>query len=93
MLQGHPDIEQSQTLIVNLDAFGASSVDILIYTFTRTTVWVEYHEIKQDVLLKIAGIVAAHGAEIAFPTRTLHLVAGESEPGVSPVPRPLPVSR
>lgn len=77
MLQAHPDIEQSQTLIVNLDAFGASSVDILIYTFTRTTVWVEYHEIKQDVLLKVAAIVAAHGAEIAFPTRTLHLASAE----------------
>ncbi|MFV5213618.1 mechanosensitive ion channel family protein [Azonexus caeni] len=75
MLQEHPEIEQSQTMIVNLDAFGPSSVDILVYTFTRTTVWVDYHVIKQDILLRIAAIVAAHGAEIAFPTRTLHLLA------------------
>lgn len=92
MLRAHPDIEQSQTLIVNLDAFAASSVDILIYTFTRTTVWVEYHEIKQDVLLKIAGIVAAHGAEIAFPTRTVHL-ATAAEPDVPAAPAPAPASR
>jgi MscS family membrane protein len=75
MLQEHPEIEQSQTMIVNLDAFGPSSVDILVYTFTRTTVWVDYHVIKQDILLRIAAIVAAHGAEIALPTRTLHLLA------------------
>ena len=92
MLRAHPDIEQSQTLIVNLDAFAASSVDILIYTFTRTTVWVEFHEIKQDVLLKIAGIVAAHGAEIAFPTRTVHL-ATAAEPDVPAEPVPVPASR
>lgn len=71
MLQSHPDIDSEQTLIVNFNAFAASSLDILIYTFTRTTVWTEYHMVKQDVLLKIAGIIATHGAQIAFPTRTL----------------------
>jgi hypothetical protein len=43
---------------------------------------VHYHEVKQDVLLKIAAIIRAHGAEIAFPTRTLHIEsdAGEAQP-------------
>jgi MscS family membrane protein len=49
----------------------------MVYTFTRTTVWVHFHEIKQDVMLKIADIVVAHEAELAFPTRTLH-VLGEA---------------
>jgi len=73
MLRAHPGIDTTQTLIVNFNQFGASSLDILIYTFTRTTVWVEYHEVKQDVLLKIGEIIARHGAEIAFPTHTLHV--------------------
>jgi MscS family membrane protein len=73
MLQDHPDIDASQTLIVNFNQFGASSLDIMIYTFTKTTVWVIYHEIKQDVLLKIGAIIARHGAQIAFPTHTLHV--------------------
>jgi len=77
MLQQHPDIDQSQTLIVNFNQFGASSLDILVYTFTRTIVWIEYHAVKQDVLLKIGEIIARHGAEIAFPTQTLH-VLGET---------------
>lgn len=93
MLRAHPDIEQTQTMIVNLDTFGASSVDILIYTFTRTTNWIAFHEIKQDVLLKIADIVSAHGAEIAFPTRTLRLLPGDASLSAPPQPVPAPASR
>lgn len=76
MLQAHDGIDATQTLIVNFNQFGASSLDIMIYTFTKTTVWVDYHAVKQDVLLKIGEIIAAHGAEVAFPTQTLH-VQGE----------------
>lgn len=73
MLENHEAIDHSKTLMVNFNEFGASSLDFFIYTFTRTTVWVEYHEIKQDVLLQVAGIIDRHGAEIAFPTRTVVL--------------------
>lgn len=73
MLQQHPEIDQQQTLIVNLNHFGASSLDILVYTFTRTTVWIEFHAIKEDVLLKIMEIIKSHGAEVAYPTQTVHL--------------------
>jgi MscS family membrane protein len=69
MLLAHPDIDQEQTLIVNFFQFNEFSLDIMIYTFTRTTVWIEFHEIKQDVLLKIAAIIERHGAQIAYPTR------------------------
>ena len=83
MLQAHEGIDTTQTLIVNFNLFGASSLDIMVYTFTKTIVWVEYHHIKQDVLLKIGEIIARHGAEIAFPTQTLHLRddAAASPPG------------
>jgi MscS family membrane protein len=77
MLEGHLEIDSGTTLIVNFNQFAESSLDIMIYCFTRTTAWVHYHEVKQDVLLKIADIIGRHGAEIAFPTRTLHVEAGE----------------
>ena len=73
MLQRHPDIDQTQTLIVNFNLFNNSTLDFFIYTFTKTTNWVLFHEIKQDVLLKIANIVAENDAGFAFPTRQLHL--------------------
>ena len=73
MLRNHPDIDTSQTLIVNFNSFAASSLDFFIYTFTKTTNWIQFHEIKQDVLLKIVEIIEQNGAEFAFPTSTLHL--------------------
>ncbi|MAR02154.1 MAG: mechanosensitive ion channel protein MscS [Oceanospirillaceae bacterium] len=73
MLRQHPEIDQDQTLIVNFNGFGASSLDFFIYTFTRTTDWVHYHGVKQDVLLKIMAIIHECGADCAFPTRTLHI--------------------
>ncbi len=73
MLREHPEIDSNQTLIVNFTTFAASSMDFFIYTFTRTTDWVKFHEIKQDVLLKILDIIDGHGAEVAFPTSTLHV--------------------
>ncbi|MDO9004311.1 MAG: mechanosensitive ion channel family protein [Aquabacterium sp.] len=72
MLVAHPDIDATQTLIVNFNQFGASSLDLMVYAFTKTVVWVAYQEVKQDVLLKIGRIVAQHGAQVAFPTQTLH---------------------
>jgi len=73
MLRNHPDIDTKQTLIVNFNRFAPSSIDFFIYTFTKTTDWILYHEIKQDVLLKIINIIEKNGAEFAFPTSTLHL--------------------
>lgn len=73
MLQSHPDIDQAQTMMVNFNAFAPYSLDFFIYTFTRTTVWTEFHQVKQDVLLRIIGIIKNHGAEIAFPTSTVHI--------------------
>lgn len=73
MLCDHPEIDQNQTMIVNFVSFGASSVNFFVYTFTKTIKWVVFHEVKQDVLLKVSDIVADHGAEIAFPTSTVHI--------------------
>jgi MscS family membrane protein len=73
MLIDHPDLDTNQTLIVNINEFAASSIDFFIYTFTKTVVWTEYHEVKQDVLMKVLNIIEGYGAEVAFPTQTVHL--------------------
>ncbi len=81
MLKDHEEIDTSQTLIVNFNAFAPSSLDFFIYTFTKTTNWVLFHEIKQDVMLKVLGIIESHGAEAAFPTSTVHIASGLNETG------------
>ena len=75
MLKDHPEIDHSQLLMVYFNAFGPSSIDFFVYTFTKTTNWKHYHEIKHDVLIRISGIIARHGAQIAFPTSTLHVAS------------------
>ena len=73
MLRNHEAVAQNKTLMVNFNSFGDSSLDFFVYVFTRTTVWTEFHESKQDVLFRIARIIERNGAEIAFPTRTVML--------------------
>ena len=76
MLRGHDDIDADKFLMVNFNAFAPSSLDFFVYCYTRTTRWAEYHAVKQDVLLRIIEIVGRHGAEIAFPTSTVHIAGG-----------------
>jgi len=71
MLKQHEEIDATQTLIVNLVSYAPSSLDFFVYTFTKTTDWIRFHEIKQDVMLKIIEIVLSHDADFAFPTTTL----------------------
>ena len=71
MLRAHEEIDQDQTLIVNFTGYGKSSLDFFVYTFTKTTNWVKFHEIKQDVMLRIIRIVHEHQADFAFPTTTV----------------------
>ncbi|MFT5643118.1 MAG: MscS family membrane protein [Janthinobacterium sp.] len=93
MLEAHPEIDQNQITIVNMLQFSASALDIMVYTFTKTTKWIKFHEVKQDVMLQISAIIAAHGAQIAFPTQTLHMASTGNQAGNvtgmdSPVAKP-----
>ena len=73
MVRNHDGIDPSQDILVTLDGFGASSVDLLLNCFTKTVDRGEFCGVKQDIMLKIADIIASNGADIAFPTRTLYL--------------------
>jgi MscS family membrane protein len=79
MLQEHEAIDQSQTLMVNFNAFGESSLDFFIYCFTKTTNWQQFHVIKHEILLKVLAIIEEQGAEAAFPTRVIQM-ASPAEP-------------
>jgi len=82
MLEGRDDVDDEQPLIVNLVSFGPSSLEIMIYCLVTEKRWVAFHALKEDVMLTVAGIVRQHGAEIAYPTTTLHVA---SLPGGEPV--------
>lgn len=73
MLQQDENIDTSQTLLVYFDAFADSSLNIMVYCFTKTTVWAEWLAAQQGVYLKIIEIVKRHGADFAFPSQTLYV--------------------
>ncbi len=72
LLREHPAIDQD-FFLVNFTDFGASSLDIMVYCFTSSTVWAEYLDAREDVCLKIMDRLENLGLEIAFPSRTLYL--------------------
>ncbi|WP_133129524.1 mechanosensitive ion channel family protein [Legionella yabuuchiae] len=73
MLREHPEIDHTQTSFVNLTEFGPSSLNFMVYTFTKTTNWVKFQSIQHDVFMKILHIITANKAQCAFPTQTLFL--------------------
>lgn len=81
MLQQDENIAQDQTTLVYFDEFADSSLNIMVYCFTKTTVWAEWLEAQQQVYLKIIDIVYAHGADFAYPTQTLYVNAQNTAVG------------
>ena len=71
MLRQHPGIDQMQSVLVHLMEFAASSLNINVYCFTKATDSAKFRPVQQDIFLKIIAIIAAHGAECAFPTTTV----------------------
>jgi len=73
MLRNHEGISQKDSLLVYFDSFGASSLDIFIYTFTATANWAKYLEIREDIHVKIMQIVEANGSGFAFPSQSIYV--------------------
>ena len=72
-LKNNPKIDTTQTLLVYFDAFADSSLNIMIYCFTKTVKWADWLEAQQEVYLDMIEIVHAHGADFAFPSQTLYV--------------------
>ncbi len=61
-----------KTLLVYLDSFGDSSINILIYCFSKTVKWSEWLEVKQDVMFKMMEILNKNNLEFAFPSLSVY---------------------
>ncbi|MGB0747445.1 MAG: mechanosensitive ion channel family protein [Magnetospiraceae bacterium] len=68
---------------VRIDRFSDSSIDIMLYCFTRTTNWGKWLEIKEQLAYRIMEIVEGAGAGFAFPSQSLYI---ETVPGERPEP-------
>lgn len=66
---------------VRIDKFNDSSIDIMLYCFTKTTVWGEWLVVKENLAYAIKEIVENAGTGFAFPSQSLYL---ESLPADQP---------
>jgi MscS family membrane protein len=59
--------------MVKFTEFGAYSLNIFIYCFTKTTDWAESLAIREEFNLKIMQLLEGLGVDIAFPSQTIYL--------------------
>jgi MscS family membrane protein len=61
---------------MRVDRFGASSIDFMLYCFTKTTNWGEWLRLKEALAFKIKHIVEDAGTDFAFPSQSIYLESG-----------------
>jgi len=59
-------------LLVYLDEFSDSSINILVYCFSKSVKWAEWLETKEDVMHKIMAILETNNLEFAFPSLSIY---------------------
>ena len=75
------------SMFVRVDAFNASSIDLMLYTFTHTTVWGDWLVHKEKLAYEVKQIVEGEGASFAFPSQSIYIEKhpeGTPEPFVPP---------
>ncbi len=94
-LLGNDDFVQPKeaTLFVVTDSFNDSSIDIMIYCFTKTTNWGEWLQIKQDFAYAIKHIVETAGSSFAFPSMSIYQGKGADQPEAYIPPQDEPTNR
>ena len=58
---------------VRIDRFNDSSIDIMVYCFTRTTEWGRWLEIKERLAYRIKELVESAGTGFAFPSQSVYV--------------------
>ena len=62
-----------RTLLVFIDEYANSSINILVYCFAKSPKWEDWLQVKEDVLVKIHELVEKHNCSFAYPSQTLFL--------------------
>ena len=60
-------------LSVKIDQFAASSIDIKLICFTKTTHYLEWMNVKDTLAIEIKNIVEKNKASFAFPSTSLYV--------------------
>lgn len=83
-LKNDEDVAQTDVAqMVHLSDFGASSINIDLYYFTKTTDWVTWRDIRNRHIIAFKRIVEEEDAAFAFPSQSLYV---ETMPEMAPKP-------
>jgi MscS family membrane protein len=74
LIQANP-VTRKDFYIVEFHGFGASSLDILVYTFFDCQTWNEELRARHVLNLDIMRLATDLDVEFAFPTQTLHVAS------------------
>jgi MscS family membrane protein len=72
LLAAHPMIDPDPAR-VRFVGFGASSLELEIFAYVRTSDFNEFLKVREDVYLRIMDVVNSSGTGFAFPSQTLYL--------------------
>lgn len=73
VLVSRDDLEGvKKNLLVYLDEFGPSSINILVYCFTKSVKWNDWLETKEDIMYKIMEILEKNSLGFAFPSMSIY---------------------
>jgi len=72
MLEGDSRIDRDSAW-ARLTNLGDSSLDVEVFAYVKTTVWMEFLAIREELFLRMMDIVDEAGTEMAFPSQTLYL--------------------
>lgn len=73
MLRSHEGIDQSNPVLARFTTFSPSSLDFMVFAFTKATDLDPFLQVQQEILFKIMDIIEENGASCAYPTTTLHI--------------------
>ncbi|MFP4518266.1 MAG: mechanosensitive ion channel family protein [Oceanicaulis sp.] len=75
----HPEFAKPPEVstFVRVNGFGASSIDFLVYCFTKTTNWGEWLRLQEELAYAVKRIVEDEaGTAFAFPSTTIYMDDG-----------------
>ena len=71
-LLGHPKIDPT-FVRVRFVGFGASSLDVELFAYVKTTNTPEFLSVREEIFLQVMDIVNESGSGFAFPSQTVYL--------------------
>jgi small-conductance mechanosensitive channel len=72
LLIKHPKVDLDPAR-VRFVGFGAYSLDIELYAYVLTNDWNDFLGIREDIFLRMIGVVSESGAQFAFPSQVNYL--------------------